>query len=405
MRTGLPIAVVVILLASHAWASDEPDPRAGAWDSSVAQQLAGDLAGAEQTMIRGWGAQPDNYWVSLRLAYLALLQARPDEARTRYQALRERPEAAGDQDVPRGLASAIAAHGWALAKQAATTDARAGFRQALAIDPENPSAKLGLQTIPSLPIAVPELWLGLTGQSLGQNHYAGWASYAQLPVRLSDRLVLRVAGRYVPFWESSSLSPWALADRGQAAWTLNEQYLAVSYDSRLLGLEGVAARADTNISSAIMGGGARLRLGSSVGAFLETAVLHARRNPTNSQLRPMAFIWLGQHVGLQAGVRLTIDKRSTLVSANTGASFLFRPVTIHLQGHLGKERWAFGFAGPSVLSLTSAASYGGSVTLVRSLTKDLRLALQFEGESLGQGRATGAYWSISTGIQLGLGAR
>jgi hypothetical protein len=355
--------------------------------------------------VQGWGEQPDNYWVGLRLAYLALLQERYPEARARYQSLRELPEAEGDRDVVRGHASAIAGMGWGFVKQGATADARAAFRQALSIDPANPSAQLGLKTIPSLPVAIPEFWTGMTGQTLGTSGTLGWAAYANLPVRLGDLLVLRVAGRYVKAWPSSGRSRWALSNQEASGWTLNEEYLGLAHDSRSLGFELIGARSDTSVSQAILGGAGRLRVGSTVGVTVESAILSASGVATNIQARPMVFTWLGQHVGLQAGARLTWDDRGHSVSVSSGASAVFESLGFHLLGHVGDERWAFGFAGPSVMSFTSPASYGGSATLIWSATKNLRLALQGEGERLHQETATGVYWSVSGGIQFALGNR
>jgi tetratricopeptide (TPR) repeat protein len=399
--TGMALAIFLARLA----AAEGADSRADVWDQSVVLETQGDLAGAERLMVRQWGEHPDNYWAGLRLAYLALLQEHYEEARQRYQSLRDRPEAEGDSDVVRGQASAIAGMGWDLAKLGGVADARSAFRLALAIDSANASAKLGLKTIPALPVAVPEIWTGMTGQSLGSSQYLGWVAYAQLPVRLGDSFVLRAAGRYVSAWASSGRSRWAFSDQGPASWTLNEQYLSLARDSRLLGFELVAVRSDTSVSRAILGGAGRARVGSTAGVFLEGAVLHASGVTTNTQVRPMAFVWLGQYLGLQAGARLTWDDRGNSVSASAGASVFLDSLALHLQGHAGNERWAFGFVGPSLMSFASAASYGGSATLIWSATSNLRLALQGEGERLHQEGATGAYWSISGGVQLALGAK
>ena len=66
------VALLVLLFADGtALATEE---RAGAWDRSVEREIAGELSEAENIMTRAWGRSSDNYWVALRLAYLALLQ-------------------------------------------------------------------------------------------------------------------------------------------------------------------------------------------------------------------------------------------------------------------------------------------------------------------------------------------
>jgi hypothetical protein len=376
-----------------------------AWDRSVALEVSGQLAEAERVMVQQYGEQPENYWASLRLAYLALLQERYEDARTRYQTLRERPEAAGDADVVRGLASATAGVGWARAQQGDAAQARAEFKEALGIDPANQSAAKGLAALAGGPWIFPEVWSGVTGNSLAQEQWTGWASYAQLAVAFSDLLTVRAAGRFVSYWNTGKPSRWAFGKRSPSSWTLNEEYLGVAHEDRWWAAELVGARCDTNVGNAILGGAARLRLGSTWGATLEGAGLSAKGGPSNVQARPMAFLWLGKHVGMQAGARLTRDDRGNGASANAGLSLLFDTFSFLMEGHLGDEYWSFGFAGPSIMSFDAKTTYGGCATVLWSLNKSVRLALQGEGARLHQDSATGVYWSASAGVQLSLGAQ
>jgi tetratricopeptide (TPR) repeat protein len=392
-------SLMLLSLARLAIAAEgeDGDPRESAWDRSVALETKGDLAGAEQIMVQGWGEHPDNYWVRLRLAYLALLQQRYGEARSGYQSLRERSESEGDQDIVRGMASAIAGGGWVMTGQGSVTDARAAFREALALDPKNQSAALGLDKVSALPIAEPEVWVGAVGQSSGPSQYQGWALYGHVPVRLSDVLVLRVAGRYI----FSQPSGGSGRGGGKASWSVNEQYLGLAYLGRRLGADLVAVRTDSSGAPAIWGGAGRLRLGSKWGFLTELSVLHAANVATNTQARPMLFAYLGTHLGLQAGARLTFDDRGNAASASLGASVLLAPLAIYLQGHAGQERWAVGLAGPSVLSFNATTSYGGGVTLTWDVSRKVRLALQTEVERLRQG----VYWNASGGVQIPIGSR
>jgi hypothetical protein len=397
MRGGL--GLLLLLLAGVASAGEDEELRAGAWEKSVSLQAAGDLVGAEALMIRAFGSAPDSYWAALRLAYLALLQGRAEEAAARYQTLRERPEAEGDTDVVRGHASALAAVGWQLAERGAAAAAREHFHRALAIDPTNQSAAAGLGGAAAAPVASPEAWTGYFEQSLGTYRYRGFALYGSLPVRVSDLFVARVAGRYLSAARAGSRSPWAFGNQGARPWTLNEQYLGLARERPLLGGELVGLRSGTTGRAAIWGGAGRLRVGSVWGGVLEAAYMHARGVATNLQARPALFYWPWPQLGVQAGARLTKDDRGNSASASAGLSLLLAPVALHVRGHLGLERWAFAFEGPSLASFDAETTYGGSAMVQWSASKRLRLAVLAEGERLREAGALGAFWCISAGLQ------
>jgi tetratricopeptide (TPR) repeat protein len=393
------VGVLVMLSAGAASAGGDEDARAGAWDRSVSLQVAADLGGAEALMLRAWGSNPENYWVSLRLAYLALLQGRAEEAASRYQALRTRPEAEGDTDVVRGHASAIAAVGWQLAQQGSPSAAREHFRRALAIDPENQSATQGLRGESAAPIVSPEAWAGYFEQSLGTFRYRGWLLYGSLPVRVGDLFEARVTGRYLSASRDSRRSPWGFGNQGAAPWTLDEQYLSLARERAFLGGEVVGLRSGTTGRAAIWGGAGRLRVGSAWGGVLEAAYLRASGVATNLQARPTLFYWPWPELGLQAGARLTKDERGNSASAAAGLSLLLHPVALHVRGHLGVERWAFAFEGPSLASFDTETSYGGSAMLRWSPSTRLRLSVLGEGERLRDAGVLGFFWSISAGLQ------
>jgi tetratricopeptide (TPR) repeat protein len=395
---GLP-AVLLLLSAGLARAEEGEALRAGAWDRSVSLQVAGNLAGAEALMLRVWGRSPENYWAALRLAYLALLQEHAEEAEQRYQSLRERPEAEGDTEVVRGHASAVAAIGWNLVKQGSITAARAEFRRALAIDPDNRSAAQGLAQAEPAPLVSPEVWTGYFGQALGMYRYRGWALYGNLPVRIGDLFVARVSGRYLSASRASGRSPWAFGKQDGADWSLDEQYLSLSRERPLLGGEIVGLRWGTTGQPAAFGIAGRLRAGSTWGGSLEAIYMRARRVAGNAQLRPALFYWPTRWLGLQAGARLTEDDRGDSASANAGVSLLLHPVALHLRGHAGVERWAFAFEGPTIASFDAETTYGGSATLLWSVGKTLRLALTGEGERLRDAGALGYFWCVSGGVQ------
>jgi tetratricopeptide (TPR) repeat protein len=384
-------------------AADDSDARANAWSRSVAAEKAGDLQRAESIMTEAWGSQPDNYWVRLRLAYLALVRGRSSEARARYQDLRQWPEAQGDADVQQGLASALAASGWSSLAQGEAMQARAAFREALQVDPDNATARRGLVQVPAVPRLLPEVWSGVTGQSLARTRYVGWVVYGNLPVRLTEHLTLRASGRHMAMSNRSTKSPWSTGQK-TAGWNLDEGFVGLGYESPALAWDVVGALSKSSGAPLISGGGARLRWGASKGLIAEGALLRDRQF-TNAQLRPLAFLWLGTHVGLQAGARFTLDDRGNSTSANAGASLVFGSLGLFLQGHCGDERWGFDFTGPSLMSFEAVPSWGGAATVTWQLSRTVRLAAQGEGERLHQEGALGSFWSASLGIQVGMGDR
>lgn len=397
-------ALAVLLVMAASGDGITLDERAGAWERSVAREVAGDLPGAEAIMVRAWGAQPDNYWAGLRLAYLALLRQRFDEAVERYQALRKQPEAEGDRDVPRGLASAIAGQGWQRASAGQPDRARAEFRRALALDPENASATRGLATVAPAPWVSPELWVGLVGHSLGMVRYQGWALYGNVPVALGRGFVLRAAGRFLAAGRSSGRSAWAFGGRGNSSWTLDEEYLSLARAGGLVAGEVVGARSRSTGQATLWGGAGRLRVGSFAGGLVEASYLRAAGWATNAQIAPLAYYWPVEQVGLQAGARITLDDRGNSVSATAGISLVVRPFALHLRGHAGDERWAFLVDAPSIASFDAVTSYGAGATLLWSLGRAWRLAVQSEGERLRAEGALGYYWSVSAGVQYQAGA-
>jgi hypothetical protein len=359
-----PAALVLVLFVDATAASDL-DPRAGAWDKSVAQEIGGDLGEAEKTMTRAWGSLTDNYWVSLRLAYLALLQGRYQEAAKRYRSLRDRPEAEFDADVEKGQASAAKA-----------LDETRG------------------------PAVAPELWGIFTSHSLGRYKYQGGGAYAHLAFRLTDRMVVRAAGRFISASRSSGRSPWAFSSQGDS-WSLNEEYLALGWSSQALGVEASVARSATSDDAAILGGATGLRLGSRWGAILQAAFLRKGGVADNWQVRPRAFVWPSAHLGLDVGARATLDTRGNSISGNVGLSALWHPFALTAEGFVGSERWAFDFAGPSIMSFDSETPYGGTLTAAWRASPRLRVALQGDAARLHDDSAWGNYWSISLGVHYG----
>lgn len=359
--TPFHVFALVILAAT----GSEPDVRADAWDRSVTCERAGDLVEAERIVIQAWGAQTDNYWAALRLAYLALLQERYGEATRRYRGLLDRREAEHDADVGRGYAAAVS--GLAVGKSA---------------------------------LLRPELWGIATGHALGVYRSSGWGLYAQLPVRLSQELVLRAAGRFISM-ETRSTSRWARTGPTDA-WSIDEEYVSLAWNRRPAGIEVVAARSGITDQNTILGGGARLRLGSDWGVVLGASFLRAGSDIQNTQLVPSAFVWPLPTLVLQAGTRVTLDERGNGLSGTASVTVIVDALTIAVRGHVGPERWAFGFDGPSILSFDSQTTYGGSATVAWLAGDALKIFLQGDGARLSDQGAFGSYWSASVGLQYAI---
>jgi hypothetical protein len=248
-------------------------------------------------------------------------------------------------------------------------------------------------------VASPELWTGYFGQALGTDRYRGYLLYGSLPVRIGDLFVIRATGRYLSAARAGGRSPYAFGNQGARPWTLDEEFLSLSRERPWAGGELVGLRSGTTGRPAMYGAAGRLRLGETWGGLLEAAYLNARRAGSNLQAQPALFYWPLRQLGLQVGTRLTRDDRGNSVSATAGVSLLLAPVALYLHGHVGTERWAFSFAGPSLASFAAETSYGGSATLLWSPSPRWRLGLGGEGERLRETGASGYFWCVSGGLQ------
>jgi hypothetical protein len=364
--------VVLLGLSTPAWSQEVDERRDTAWTRSVAAEIGGDLPRAEAILDEAWGDDGENYFVQLRRAYLALLQARFVEAERRYAALQNSDEGASDPDVAAGLRAA-----------------RAGTV---------PSG--GTQT-PAR--AVPEVWGGVVGQSLGTTRYLGGAVFAHVPVRLSPGLSLHVTGRYVGYQRQGGGSPWAFSQSGTRQFSLGDVFAGGEYQREGWGVAALGVYETIAGSNALAGGSVRGRLGRDFGVLLDGSALAAADASANWQAVPRAFVWPLPTLGLRAGARLTYDgRRSTSVMA--GASALLRGHALHVDGHLGNERAALDSATFSLLNLPGDAAWGGTVTLVLYLGASVHLLAQGQGERLKSDGAEGAYWSASIGVDMALGS-
>jgi hypothetical protein len=195
------------------------------------------------------------------------------------------------------------------------------------------------------------------------------------------------------------MSPWSLSNP-PADWAVNELYGGAAYESPTVTTEALAFAITTAGSSTLSGTGLRLVAGRSWGVAVDGAALFLARAWANQQLRPLAFVAIGDWLVPYAGARITRDGGRVWTNGTAGASIVRGPCFAYLQGHLGTERWAADLTSPSVLFLTPTSRMGGSLTLLWDLSPMFRLGGQFAAEALAADGATGWFWSAALGVQV-----
>jgi hypothetical protein len=367
LMTGLPMAA----FAQKNDAEGE-DGKDTAWTRSVAAEVAGDIAGAEDILIEAWGADGGNYFIQLRRAYLALLQGRFSQAQARYAALQASDEGAADPDVAAGLHAARTR----ILPGSSASEVPARFH--------------------------PEVWGALVGQSLGNTSYLGGAIFAHVPVRITPELRFHVAGRYVDYQRQGGGSRWAFGQTGARRITLGDVFLGADYQRPWWGVDALGVYEKLSGSSSLAGGSLRGRVGQRFGLMMDGTLLSAGSS-ANWQVVPLAFFWPVSILGLRAGTRLTFDGRQS-TSVMAGASLFLGGHSLHMDGHLGNERAALNPGSFSLLNLSGDATLGGTLTLALRLSKTVRLLAQAQGERLTSDGADGAYWSASLGVDMAFGS-
>ena len=105
----------------------------GAWDQSIALEAKNDLKGAERVLLDAYGATPQSYDVSLRLAWLSLRMREPNVAIERYRRARGMKDAT--PEATQGLASALTMGGFVAIDRGDMAAARGAFGEAVTLDP------------------------------------------------------------------------------------------------------------------------------------------------------------------------------------------------------------------------------------------------------------------------------
>lgn len=379
--------------------------RAGAWDRSVEREKAGDLAGAREVLLEAFGASPEGYEVTVRLAWLSLQMGDSDRAIGWYERAISL-EGAGPE-ARQGLASAHEQRGFGRLDRADRAGARQDFGAALDIDPKREDARRGLDLVGPASRVDPEVWLGLLRQNLPGDSYTAGAVFIHVPWQLEDHLTLRLAYRYVGSEDNQPSQPPSPESPGPGRQSAGSGLSLVHHHELYAGGGVKSAYVDAELlgigvfpsdEDAAPGAGLRLRAGSSFGVLVEAAALHRERG-WNQQVVPGLYFWPSPFVGLAAGMRYTMDDVGKDPSGWLGLSLARDRTEFHVRGHLGTERWPFSASEPSILSIDPETTAGAKAALLLPLSPTWQLGIQAQFEKLRDQDRNGAYVGASMGLR------
>jgi tetratricopeptide (TPR) repeat protein len=349
----------------------QPSLRTTAWDRSIADEKRGRLSEARRALVDAWGEQPDGYEVSLRVAWLTLQLGDALRATVLYERARHL-EGAGP-DATQGLIAALLAAGDQSIADKDFEGARAAWRRALELEPNNEPARRGLATIPENYL-IPELWIAYLAQSTGSFESFGGVVFAHVPLALG-RWRFRVAYRHERLWvrEGSPLrfpgDPLRYVQHDAYA---GAGYTAGPFSADVLGLAVLPSSERT-----VFGESATLRAGRRYGCWLDQALLQRERG-TSLQLAPRAFVWPWARFAVSAGARLTWDDQGRAASALASATYATPGLWFDLSGSAGLERWPVVPSVPEVLTYGEDIVYSGRLTALVSLSSEWAVAGQAE---------------------------
>jgi hypothetical protein len=264
--------------------------------------------------------------------------------------------------------------------------ARRAWREALTLDRNALGAREGLDIVGPSSGAAPEAWFGHL--SAKGDSSSAQAIYVALPYRINDAVSVRAAFRSIG---SIATTTGATGIFGSQS----EYYASVTLERGISATE-VMALALSNTAGTITGIAASTRFGGKYGVSLTLSALN-QTTGWNTQVIPEAFAWLGPSVAVWGGVRITSDSLLSAASPLLGITLRGGPVELDGQGHFGKERLAFGMAGPTVMSFLASTSRGMTLTgsLALGKTKSLVLFGQWQSEQLLTIDGTTGYGSYS----------
>ena len=398
---GVALVTALAAGAGAQPAGDPQDLRAGAWDRSVQLEQQGNVEGARALLWQAWGATPEGYEVTVRLAWLSLQLGDSDPAIAGYA--RGKDLAGAGPEAQQGLASAHAQRGFTRLDRGDKAGAREDFGTALAIDPDHAEALRGLDVAGPASHVDPELWLGVLHQAFPQDRWTAGALFLHIPWQVDDTWRLRAAYRYVGSAVQIEGPPSGSrrgkqSDGGIEVLHQHEVYGGFGFtsayvDGQVLGIGVMPPDED-----AVPGAGLQLRAGSTFGLQADAAAMH-RSTGWNLQVVPGLYVWPSPTIGLAAGLRHTNDEAGGDTSGWAGFSWAKERSELHVRGHLGTERWAFSAAEPSVLTLTPETWLGGNAALLVPMSATWQLGLQAQVETLRLDDTKGIYAGASIGLR------
>jgi hypothetical protein len=371
-----------------------------AWESSLALERTHEIAKARTVLLEAFGPTPATFYPCLRLAWLNLLLKDAAASTSLYRRAATLPGATAE--ARQGLVLALTQTGYQALARGNNGAARRAWEEALALDPSAADARYGLDLVGRTNGATPELWVARMGATTGSS--SGDIVYAQVPVRITSGINLRGAYRHIgwPTGGSTTMDPATGTTTTTSAYfgTQDEVYGAVAVET------GVATTEVTgfelwNADEHIPGFGAASRIGGTYGVSV-MAVGMKRSSGWNVQVAPEAFAWLSPALAVSGGIRHTRDPLLSATSVLVGATVRHRSVEVDGGVHIGTERWAFGAAGPTVLSFADSTSAGGTATVSLALSKTWGVSVQGQVERLravDTGAAAGTYSTVALGVR------
>ncbi len=372
--------------------------RSGAWDESLRLEKSGRPAVARSLLTWAWGEQPTSYEVALRIGWLSLALTDGERAAAAYHQAGGLPGA--DLDAQVGLSSALTMTGYDDYADGDYTAARRQWRDALSLHPGADDARRGLILVREQRFD-PELWLSFVGTSAPDESLAGGSALLYLPLQVADWLVLRAAFRHL---ESSVTrvtsveSPMGPGRTPSRRWSENDVFAGLGVGLPWLWLDAWGTGLFLDGDKPVGGEAARLRIGRRWGLTLDQAAL-GRKAGWNVQLAPQAFIWPLPELGFSAGTHLTLDEIGNDVSAIAGISLVTKPVEIHVQGHVGPQRWPVSLDGPTVTTTDGNLTVGGKLTVMVPMSEQWALGLQGQVAQLELDSGKGLYGTAALGLR------
>lgn len=373
--------------------------RSGAWDGSVQLERTGRPRLARSLLTHAWGPQPSSYEVALRLGWLSLALGEGDQAAAAYDRARWLPGA--DYEAVLGLSSGLTMAGYDDYETGDAAGARESWRNALHLNPEAEDARRGLVLAREQRFD-PELWLAFVSSSAPDQSLVGGSALIHLPLQLKDWVVLRAAYRHLESSVSTAPPAAAPMSSGRSGpsrrFSENDLFAGLGIGTPWLWLDAWGTALLLDGDKPVGGELARLRVGRRWGMSIDQAAL-GRQAGWNLQLAPQAFVWPIPELGLSAGVHTTLDEAGDEVGAIAGASLITSSLEIHLQGHLGRQRWPASVDGPTVLTADGDLTGGGKLTVMVPMSEQWALGLQGQVERVEVDEGAGVYGSAALGLR------